>query len=82
LPIAISVKVWYNTNVGRGSKPTAEGGTTMYETTVYYSNGAEHTVYKDSERSAIQEAQRAMSKGAIGAVVHKDGKELFIDYKG
>jgi len=54
----------------------------MYETTVYYSNGAEHTIYKDSERSAVQEAQRAMSKGAIGAVVHKDGKELFIDYKG
>lgn len=54
----------------------------MYETTVYYSNGAEHTIYKDSERSAIREAQKEMLKGAIGAVVHKDGKEIFIDYRG
>lgn len=54
----------------------------MYETTVYYTNRAEHTIYKDCERSAIREAQRAMSKGAIGAVVHKDGKEIFIDYRG
>ena len=54
----------------------------MYATTTYHANGAEFTTFHDNKVSAIREAQRAMSKGAIGAVVHKDGKELFIDYKG
>lgn len=54
----------------------------MYETIILYTNRTECKVYKDSEKSAIREAQRAMSKGAVGAVVHKDGKEIFIDYRG
>lgn len=54
----------------------------MYETIILYTNRTECKVYKDNdEKSAIREAQRAMSKGAVGVVVHKDGKEIFIDYK-
>ena len=55
---------------------------TKYSTTIYTSKGGSYSLFADDRRIAIIQAQEAMERGAVGAVVKENGKEIYIDYKG
>lgn len=55
---------------------------TKYATTIYLIHGGSYSLFSNDRTRAIMNAQEVMERGAVGAVVKENGKEIFIDYKG